>query len=261
MKKAILYIILFVAIQLLVGFGGEVVRRLFFPDMAADDVNLLIIVTGISNALILALFLLLRWCPVSRSYVRSRPWWVLAWTVVLAFGIIIPATWLQELLPESWTQDLLAEQLPKMLKTQQGYFVICLLAPLTEEVVFRGAIIRALLEWGRRFGANAEWIAIILSAVFFAAIHFNPSQIPYAMLVGILLGWLFVRTGSIVPGVILHWINNSAAYVLLNMFPTMPADAKLVEYFGGNQMALYQALGCSLLLVLPALYQLHIRTK
>ncbi|MBO7051234.1 MAG: CPBP family intramembrane metalloprotease, partial [Prevotella sp.] len=97
---------------------------------------------------------------------------------------------------------------------------------------------------------------VIISALFFAGVHFNPAQMPHAFIVGCLLGWLFVRSNSIVPGFILHWINNSAAYVAVKMFPHMPMDAPLVSYFGSTA-AVVQAVVCSLMIALPALYQLN----
>ena len=80
---------------------------------------------------------------------------------------------------------------------------------------------------------------------------------PHAFIVGCLLGWLFIRTNSIVPGFILHWVNNSAAYVVAKMFPHIPTDAPMEQYFGGNTPAIWQAIICSLMLALPALYQLN----
>jgi membrane protease YdiL (CAAX protease family) len=173
--------------------------------------------------------------------------------------MIIPVTWAQEFIPDSWRIDLVGDELARILQTNEGYFVVCLLAPLSEEIVFRGAIIRAILKWKSDSGASkvsAEWLAIVVSALLFAVIHANPAQIPAAIVFGILLGWLFIKTGSIVPGCIIHWINNSFAYVMLKIFPTVPIYAHLADYFNGNQMAVAQAVIASLFIALPSLYQL-----
>jgi membrane protease YdiL (CAAX protease family) len=137
-----------------------------------------------------------------------------------------------------------------VLKDRWGYFIVGLLAPLSEELVFRGAILRELLKWKEN-----PWIGIIISAMLFSLVHMNPVQMPHAFLVGILLGWLYYRTNSIIPGVTWHWVNNTIAYVMYNL--TNP-DETLLEYFGSQQRVL-MAVGFSLMIFLPAIYQLNQR--
>ena len=138
-----------------------------------------------------------------------------------------------------------------IMKDRWGYLVVGLLAPLAEEMVFRGAILRSLLRW-----KTNPWVGIIISAILFAVIHMNPAQMPHAFLIGLLLGWMYYRTDSIVPGVVYHWINNTVAYVLYNLYPK--PDLTLTDLFGNEQRVL-MALGFSLLIFLPALFQLNQR--
>lgn len=264
MKKALLYLFVFVAVQLVLGFAAQVIMKLWLKDVNPEGALPLIVTTAVISIVTVLLFLGMKWYAVSRSYVRTRPWSVLLWTAILALGIIIPLARLEEMLPEAWTKDLIADEMAKIFSRQEGYFVVCMLVPLMEELVFRGAIITALTEWlkDRPYDQAAkQWLIIVISACFFAGVHMNPAQIPHAMIVGILLGWLFVRTGSILPGFILHWVNNSAAYTLIKVFPTIPADAKLAAYFGGNTSAVAQAVLFSLLIALPALFMVYTLTK
>src|SRR3712207_7771891 len=46
-------------------------------------------------------------------------------------------------------------------------------------------------------------------------------------------GWMYVRTGSIVPGVVYHVVNNSIAYLLTALYPHS-SDMKLIELAGGR---------------------------
>lgn len=258
MKKASLYVLVFGVVQVGVSLAGVAVLRHFFPDVDAQAPMPLLTMVAVASILLIVLFLALKWCPVSRNYIRTRPWLSLMWTALLGIGIVLPLTWLGEQLPEAWQENLLGEEFKEMLHSTEGYFIICMLGPLMEEIVFRGALIRALLEWcDKRMPDNrARWTAIVVSALVFSLVHCNPAQMPHAFVVGLLLGWLFVKSGSIVPGFIVHWINNSAAYVAVNLFPQLPVDAKLVDYFGGNNMAVAQAVISSLLIALPSLYQL-----
>lgn len=277
MKKSLLYFACFIAIQLVVAFIIQTLVNVFAPNMNKNNVEVLLYSSGFSALITILLFGFTKWCPLSRNYIRSKPWGTLFWSALLAMGMVIPLTWMEELLPDFMKVNTIADELSRMLKTTEGYFIICMLTPLMEEIVFRGAIIRALISWGEARNADKSididlknklntqsptkirWGAILVSAVLFAIAHFNPAQIPHALIVGTLLGWLFTKTGSIIPGLIIHWINNTSGYVIMNMFPTIPMDANLITYFGGNQTALAQAVICSMLIALPALYQLITR--
>ncbi len=70
-----------------------------------------------------------------------------------------------------------------------------------EELVFRGLILTNLLPFGRTF-------AIVVSGIIFGAIHGTVSQILFATLAGIVLGWVYVETGSLWCGIFVHFINN-----------------------------------------------------
>ena len=148
-----------------------------------------------------------------------------------------------------------------ILSNRWGYLAIGLLAPLSEEIVLRGAVLRSLLEkpllTGRSERVNI-WTAITISAFFFALIHMNPAQMPHAFVIGLLLGWMYWRTGSILPGVAYHWANNSMAYILYNIYPN--PDLKLIDILGSEQRVL-MALGFSLLILVPAIYQLNMWMK
>jgi membrane protease YdiL (CAAX protease family) len=170
--------------------------------------------------------------------------------VVAALGAIIPSAWLQEQMPE--LPNFAEQEFDTILGTPWGYFVIGLMAPLSEEIVLRGAILKELLKSEKL----SVWTAIAISALFFALVHMNPAQMPHAFLIGLLLGWMYYRTGSILPGVAYHWANNSVAYVMYALYPD--PDMKLIDIFKGSEQHVYMALGFSLLILLPALYQLHL---
>jgi membrane protease YdiL (CAAX protease family) len=81
-------------------------------------------------------------------------------------------------------------------------------APVVEETLFRGLVLRGLLG---RYPAGR---AILTTALLFAAIHLNPWQALGAVFMGILLGWFSVRTRSLLPAVLGHAVANATAYVI-----------------------------------------------
>ena len=251
MKKALIYTIVFVGIQFLVGGLVTLIFRLLKGESAAPGAMELIITTAATSVVTVIVFLTTKWTVVSRHWVRTRPWFVLFWCVLAALGLLGPSEWLQELMPA--LPNLAEETFDLIMKDRWGYVVVGLLAPLTEEMVFRGAVLKALLQWKQN-----PWVGIVISAVLFALIHMNPAQMPHAFLVGLLLGWMYYRTDSIVPGVVYHWVNNTVAYVLYNLYPN--PDMTLLDLFGSQQRVL-MALVFSLCIFLPALYQLNMRLK
>lgn len=76
-----------------------------------------------------------------------------------------------------------------------------LLPAFFEELLFRGAILGSL----RRFG---DLFALTVSTLLFALLHRNLVQIPNALITGFLLGFLFLRSGSLLVPMFCHFINN-----------------------------------------------------
>ena len=136
-----------------------------------------------------------------------------------------------------------------------GYVVLGILVPVAEEMVFRGAILRSLLN---AFDRQWHWLPIILSALVFGVAHGNSAQFIHATLMGLLIGWMYYRTNSIVPGIVFHWVNNTVAYVAFQLFP-QTADGNLIDLFGHNERTVLMAVGCSLLIFLPSLFQVAMR--
>jgi membrane protease YdiL (CAAX protease family) len=83
--------------------------------------------------------------------------------------------------------------------------VLGLLAPVAEELVFRG------LLYGWLAGRWNNLAAFILSSLAFAAAHTEPLHIVMVLPLGFWFGWLRWRTGSLVPTIVAHIINNTIA--------------------------------------------------
>jgi sodium transport system permease protein len=86
-----------------------------------------------------------------------------------------------------------------------------LVASISEELLFRG-FLQSTLEQTMKPAK-----AVIISACLFAVVHFNPWWIITIWMAGVLLGFLAWRSGSIIPGIVVHTINNGLAVLLTNM--------------------------------------------
>jgi uncharacterized protein len=79
---------------------------------------------------------------------------------------------------------------------------VAVIAPVVEEVLFRGIIMNGLMRNYR------PWYAILLSGILFSVFHLNPWQMTYTFFLGLLLGWLMVTTKSLPLCILTHSLNN-----------------------------------------------------
>ena len=91
----------------------------------------------------------------------------------------------------------------------QGFFGIMLTilstvvtAALIEEFICRGIVLGALRKFGDGF-------AIVMSALLFGLMHRNFVQIPFAFLIGLVLGFIVIKSGSLWPAIAVHAFNNA----------------------------------------------------
>ena len=85
-----------------------------------------------------------------------------------------------------------------------GVFLkVAVVAPVVEELIFRGLIFN-----GFRKNYNG-FVAVLMSALLFSLFHLNPWQMPATFVLGLLLGWLMLRTNNILVAILGHSINNS----------------------------------------------------
>ena len=260
MRNALAYFFVFLGIQILTSSIVKSGYTLLTKTPPAEQSPWVTVITMVLFSVIaLVVFLRLRWATTSRQYVRSKPWTALVWCVVAAIGAIVPSLFLQGVLPEfpEWAQqmaDNADRTMRQLMMMPVGYMVLALLPPVVEELVFRGAILRSLLAWQPQH----QWAMIALSALLFAVAHMNPAQIPHAFIIGLLLGWMYMRTGSVVPGIAFHWANNTAVYAMFHIYHN---PQTLNDIVGPGTRPVLMAVAFSLCILLPALYQLHLHLK
>ena len=130
--------------------------------------------------------------------------WLLSFALIVGLGLW--NNYLNELadLPNTMEQFL-----KEMMTHPLGILATVVMAPIMEELLFRGAMQGYLL----RTWKNPMW-AIIVSSFLFGAVHGNPAQVPFAFVVGLGLGWVYYKTGSLLPCVFMHFINNASAVLI-----------------------------------------------
>lgn len=125
-------------------------------------------------------------------------------------------------------------------------FIIAVLPALLEEAVFRGCVLRVLRPFGDGF-------AVCISAILFGLMHGNIRQVPFAIIVGLVLGKLYVSTNSIWFPVLVHFINNALS-VWMEYLAVGMSDEGLSVFYGGiiYGLTVVGAIAGIVLLVMPA---------
>ena len=276
----VLYMIIFIVVQIIVmyagagiwaGIKGEGYQATLLAVSSGSNPILMALTSAFSNVITLVIFLKTKWTPLTRDYLLSKPWTTLLWVALFTLGTIIPLEFIrseERILVHLDAYLFIYEQIgiemdenteqifASLMKEPWGYVAIGVLAPFAEEVVFRGAVLRTLLGL---MSKKNHWVAIMISAAIFGLAHANVAQFVNALLLGLLLGWMYYRTKSLVPGILLHWVNNTMAYVLANIMPQ--SDGKLIDLFHGDEKTMYYAVGFSLCIMIPSFIQMIIRLK
>ena len=204
----------FAAVLLVLTFyGSALVER-------RGGVAALILVSQVGFFLVPSLL----WCRLFRvplvdtlqlRWPSARGW--LATVLLAAGGWSVGAVVWEQLLRfpgaraySDWLGELLGTQGRLGLGT--ALVLVALLPAVAEEVTFRGVVLAGLRRSGSR------WIAVVGSALVFGLFHINPYHVVAAFGVGLLLGWVALESGSILPGILIHLVNNGAQ-VLLDRVP------------------------------------------
>ncbi|WP_418981909.1 lysostaphin resistance A-like protein [Alistipes sp.] len=82
-------------------------------------------------------------------------------------------------------------------------------APVFEETICRGVVLGSVRA---KWGVVAAWL---LSSLFFGVLHLQPLLVINAFFIGLILGFIYLATGSLWASIILHAVNNAMAYLLL----------------------------------------------
>lgn len=105
------------------------------------------------------------------------------------------------------------------------FLALCVMPAIAEELLFRGAF-QGLM---RPCGSAA---AIFAPALLFGVLHLDLAQGLTAFACGVFLGWLAERSGSILPGMLLHLVNNALAFLTIYLRYYTPAEVSFgVELF------------------------------
>ena len=163
------------------------------------------------------------------------------WGVITVLATTLVIEPLLELFPSRWL-----EWLGDQMKLG-GWMMLTtvVVAPILEEILFRGILQESLT---RKYG---PWRGILIASAIFGIVHGIPQQALNAFFVGAMIGFIYYKTQSLIPCILIHALNNAVSY-----FVWMLSGEKIVftkEMFGSERSyhVLYAA-ACVVLLLAVA---------
>lgn len=202
MSRSFISILLFIVFQVVGFFAAALVLTDSVADAFSSEQTASVTVWGTIIESFLMFFTLwgLRFFKPS-DLTKKVPWEALVLSVTMTLLLIEPIGYLNSAFELENNLEELFEQISHSF---WGVLSVAVLGPVIEETVFRRIVIEDCLK---RFGKR--WTAIIVSSLLFGLLHMNPAQMFSAFLMGLALGWTYCRTQSMLPGVIVHIVNNS----------------------------------------------------
>lgn len=246
--KPLIVLFVYLSVQILCSIPLTVIYKLIGDGMEYESLSFTLLV---SSVVTVAVLYFAHYAKVGkREFGAMRDIYVWICILALLFGMFA-----SDLITEClYLENNLQQEFLDMSGTVVGALTIGVVGPIAEEFIFRSAILGSMLRRGM-----PPWIAIVVSAMIFGLVHGNPQQIPFAFFVGLLFAFVYYRTGSVVPCMICHIINNSTAVILMNTGSVDDNDA-WHTLLGGNT-GFNLSLICSLIVCICLLWVAHKRLK
>lgn len=116
-------------------------------------------------------------------------------------------------------------------------FTMSVMPAIVEEFAFRVVVLGSLRRYSDTF-------AIFASAALFGLVHGNFVQIPFAFMVGLVFAYITINTGSVIPAMIIHFLNNFNSCVMMLIAKNLPSYLQVIVSYGIILlMGLFGALG------------------
>jgi len=227
--QAVHLVVLYIFIQTVVDFPLAVIDYYYGTDYLYLPVKKVLL--GIGSVL----FILIYGLRKSRKKIRDvfpirffNPLLlVFITTFIIAAQVFISEVnlWIDKYLPSpNWFMELFNNIFESDFGWTGAFMKVVIVAPVIEELIFRGMIMHGFMR------NYPKILAIFFSALLFALFHLNPWQFPATFVLGLLLGWLMVRTHSVIICILTHAINNLIVLLTITYWDDISLHAlSLVE--------------------------------
>ena len=176
---------------------------------------------------------------------------IILWGVILMLAVNIVIEPVIALFPSEWykaVEDAI---------TLNGWsmFTAVAMAPICEEILFRGIVQDGLVR------KHGSWRGILIASAVFGLIHLVPQQVVAAFCIGIVIGFVYYRTRSLLSVIVLHAINNALSVVSSFFVEEGEAAEQTLRQTIGNDVVYWLMFAVCVLLLLFSLMQVLVSAR
>lgn len=216
--KSVCYLALFLGMQVAVllpfslvagvqaALGGD--ADALYAELNANLMTYTMISGLLTLIIILAVYRLRRRPMAEALWLRGVDGPTLLTGAALAPGLYLIIGTLLLLLPKAWTESYNEASAGIDSGTLTGVLAVAVVAPVVEELIFRGLMLNRLRM------VMPGWVAVLLSSAVFGACHGNPVWFGYAFALGAFFGFLDLRANSVLPSILGHLAFNAISQIL-----------------------------------------------
>lgn len=218
----------------LVRFGFLPGENLNKPYLGLDNTRYMLLYIAVYALSLLLPAVVVSFCYKKRFFpfapAKAVPFSVAFWGLLAAVGLCMFSNIINSYILTFFTD--IGLEVPEAPQTMVNtpvslalnLFTMAVLPALLEEMIYRGYILRTLRPYGNLF-------AIIVSSLLFSLMHGNLRQIPFAFIVGLVLGFLYVSTNNIWLPIAVHFTNNAIS-VLMEYFSFSLSEEYVGVFYG-----------------------------
>ena len=154
------------------------------------------------------------WAAVGVRSFSMKHWKLIAgWTLILiavSIGLMIAMSFIGIGSENSKTDSLQSHM--TLLNFMIAFVSASIISPIYEEIFYRGFLYRF---FSSRYGI---WAGMLLSSFIFTAVHIPTfNTLPVNFVSGLIFAWVYQKTGSVIPGIIIHGLFNGIAVILTSI--------------------------------------------
>lgn len=235
--KAILYLLIYFGIQLVVSFAAVIVMVVHSmssgnqdmlsveSDLMAYSTVIILISNSISLICVWVLFKLRKKSLTTEIQLYKCSIKKVLIVTLFGCGYSFVSSWALGMIPfpESMMESFkMSHDTLSLGNPIVNFISVGILGPIVEEVFFRGLIYTRLKE------GMSTIVAAILSAIMFGVMHGEIIWMLHAFVVGLVFVWVFEKTKSLLPCIVIHVVNNSISQLTENMPETSAAVEWLI---------------------------------
>jgi uncharacterized protein len=252
LKQSFFYLFIMLMLNIMISLVIIGIAAIGSSQLTQSSITLLVV-----YVLVFVLAILYGWRRIKREnpeekLLRLKKTWVgvFAISMVPTFALLFMLDPIVNLIPmPDWLYRIFAQLLGE--QSLSTFIMLCVAAPILEELIFRGIILQGFLK------NYSPQKAIIWSSVLFGLVHLNPWQFIPAVLLGIFIGWIYWKSRSILPCIFIHFVANSSSYFSSFFIDIESTKNLTTQELIGNNILYFSLLLLSLFLIIASVKLLN----